>query len=115
MVSDPIDEARLAEIDAAYAPFPGFSDWSAAVAVSSAWGEATSGLEEVRLGVPPETLSGAVEMVMRAAAVDTGAIEGLYEITEGITLTVATQAAAWQESLNEAGANVRALFEAQLA
>ena len=83
--------------------------------VSSAWDAASTELEQVAGEAASETLGGAVEMVMRAAAVDTGAIEGLYDVNEGITLTVATQAAAWQESLNEAGANVRALFEAQLS
>ncbi len=94
MVPDPMDDERLAEIDAAYEPFPEFSDWAGGISVSSAWDEATTRLEDVTREVASETLGGAVEMVMRAAAVDTCAIEGLYDINEGITLTVATQAAA---------------------
>jgi len=54
-------------------------------------------------------------IAMRAAAFDTGAIEGLYSTDRGLTLTVATQAAAWEQQVDERGVDVRSLFEAQLA
>ena len=52
---------------------------------------------------------------MRAAAVDTGAIEGLYDVDRGFTFSVATQATAWQAAVLEKGENVRELIEAQLS
>jgi hypothetical protein len=51
---------------------------------------------------------------MRAAAFDTGAIEGLYKTDRGLTMTVATQAAAWQATVDEKAPDARAYFEAQL-
>lgn len=53
-------------------------------------------------------------MVTRAAAVDTAAIEGLYAVDRGFTISVAMQAAAWQAAFDERGANARSMFEAQL-
>jgi len=52
--------------------------------------------------------------VKRAAALDTGAIEGLYEVDRGFTYTVAFETAAWEVELAKKGENVRPLFEAQL-
>jgi len=46
--------------------------------------------------------------------VDTGAIDGLYEVDRGFTFTVATQAAMWEAAVNEKGPEVRALIESQL-
>jgi Fic family protein len=62
----------------------------------------------------PEALRKSVEVAVRAAAMDTGAIEGLYTVDRGFTMSVATQAIAWEHALDEKGENVRALFEAQL-
>ena len=45
---------------------------------------------------------------------DTGAIEGLYMVDRGFTMTVASQAFAWEHALEEKGEKVRELFEAQL-
>jgi Fic family protein len=54
-------------------------------------------------------------VAVRAAALDTGAIEGLYNVDRGFTMTVAVQGLAWQQMVEERGAGVRELFEAQLA
>ena len=52
---------------------------------------------------------------MRTAAFDTGAIEGLYPTDlGGLTFTVATQAAAWEQEIVEPDENALELFKAQL-
>ena len=56
----------------------------------------------------------AVEVALRAAAVDTGALEGEYTVDRGTTMAVATQAEGWEEQIEARGENVRRLFEAQL-
>jgi Fic family protein len=59
-------------------------------------------------------LQTAREIVTRAAAIDTGALEHLYEVDRGFTFTIATQAAAWEATLNAKGPDVRALIESQM-
>ena len=61
-----------------------------------------------------DTLSGAVQTAIRAAAWDTGAIEGLYKTDRGLTMTVATQAAAWESKISGQAPDARAYFDAQL-
>ncbi len=54
-------------------------------------------------------------MALRSAALETGAIEGLYSTNRGITRTVALQGAMWEAELDKLGPDVRGHFEAQLA
>ena len=79
------------------------------------WSRFAANLAERRSEASPETLKAAVEVAVRAAALDTGAIEGLYNVDRGFTMTVAVQGLAWQQMIDERGAGVRELFEAQLA
>src|SRR6266700_2511437 len=102
-----------AEADSAYRPFPGFSDWSAEVPDSSLWDEGHESLVELREGAGPDQLDEAMSFVMRMAAIDTGAIEGLYDVDRGFTYSVAAQAATWEASMDERGPQTRLLFQAQ--
>jgi hypothetical protein len=105
---------RERALDAAYKPFPPFAEWLEGTAVTdSRW-------ERYRLELdsyPKEQYSAfakAREIAQRAAAFDTGAIEGLYETDRGFTYSVAFEIGAWQAALDAKGGNVRSLFEAQL-
>ena len=104
------------EADAKYEPFPSFADWAAQVSLDEArWGRYTARLEGLRKESSPELLKKAKEVVERAAAVDTGAIEGLYETDRGFTFTVATEAVLWQSVVEEKkGSQVLALIKSQL-
>ena len=51
---------------------------------------------------------------MRAAAFDSGAIEGLYPADQGFTITAAFQASAWEAGLHERGAVTEELVAGQL-
>lgn len=101
------------EADANYRSFPSFSDWTRCRVDDVRWKRYTAILQE-RGSTSPEQLAEAQEVVKRAAAVDTGALEGLYEVDRGFTFTVATQAAIWEASLDSKGQQVRALIESQL-
>ncbi len=106
---------ELAQLDAQYAPFPPLREWRYAVSRPELWAGDKREIEVLRQELDPGHLERAVEVALRAAAFDTGAIEGLYTSDRGLTMSVATQAAAWQQKVDERGPDVRAFFEAQLA
>jgi len=111
-MSDP--ETNIHVLDAAYKPFPTFAEWAARSSVDTVrWDRYNAALRE-KSGLSPAVLRRAREVVKRAAALDTGAIEGLYEVDRGFTFTVAFETAAWEVELAKKGENVRPLFEAQL-
>lgn len=101
------------EADASYRSFPSFVDWARCRVDDVRWKRYTAILEE-RGSTSPEQLAEAREVLKRAAAVDTGALEGLYEVDRGFTFAVATQAAIWEAKLDSKGQQVRALIESQL-
>jgi Fic family protein len=101
-------------LDAAYKPFPTFAEWAAKTSVDTVrWDRYKAELQN-RPATSPDAFKRAYEIVKRAAALDTGAIEGLYEVDRGFTFTVALETAAWELELAKKGENVRSLFEAQL-
>ncbi len=110
------DPPALAQGDRLYQGFPDFSAWGPLPPEDvDLWSRFAASLEERRREASPETLKAAVEVAVRAAALDTGAIEGLYSVDRGFTMTVAVQGLAWQQMIEERGAGIRELFEAQLA
>lgn len=107
-------DTHIRVLDSAYKPFPPFSEWASRSSIDTArWDRYKAGIEE-RTEQSREALKRAREVVKRAAAMDTGAIEGLYEVDRGFTFTIAFQTAAWELELAKKGENVRSLFEAQL-
>ncbi len=115
----PEDSARmesLSQADQLYRGFPDFSAWGELSSEDAdLWSRFAASLEERRREASPETLKAAIEVAVRAAALDTGAIEGLYSVDRGFTMTVALQSLTWEQAIEERGAGVRELFEAQLA
>jgi len=108
--------ASLTQADQLYRGFPDFSEWGKlSPSDADLWSRFAASLEERRREASPDALKAAVEVAVRAAALDTGAIEGLYHVDRGFTMTVAMQSLAWEQAIEERGANVRELFEAQLA
>jgi Fic family protein len=103
------------QADSLYKSFPDFSAWGELTPSDiDLWNRFAANLNERRQSATPETLKSAVEVAVRAAALDTGAIEGLYTVDRGFTMTVAFQSLAWEQAIEERGAGVRELFEAQL-
>jgi Fic family protein len=104
----------IREIDAQYRGFPPLATWPHDEPAGEVWSRRVAELEAARSGASAEDLAKARQLVMRMAAIDTGAIEGLYSVDRGFTITVATQAAAWEAAMEERGVGIRPLFEAQL-
>jgi Fic family protein len=105
----------ISQADSLYRGFPDFSAWGKlSPADSDLWDRFSASLEERRKAATPEALQAAVEVAIRAAALDTGAIEGLYPTDRGFTMAVALQSMAWEQAIEERGAGIRELFEAQL-
>lgn len=105
-----IDPATL---DRNYSPFPGFLDWKATLD-EERWEEVQADLEAIRERLGEDAFNAAVDFTLRTAAIDTGAIEGLYEVDRGFTFSVAMQAVAWDAETEARGADIQRLFEAQL-
>jgi Fic family protein len=79
-----------------YEPFPDFDEWNGSEFDPTTIDRFAALLTTTRQTVEPEQLRRAVETATRWAAVDTGAIEGLYEVSRGFTMSVAVGAAAWE-------------------
>jgi Fic family protein len=100
--------------DALYKPFAPFSNWANCSVDRVRVDRYSTELNRLK-AESEDTLKRALEIVKRAAAVDTGAIEGLYDTDRGgFTYTVAVQAAHWEAALAKKGPKVGALFESQL-
>ena len=105
----------LESADSLYRGFPDFTAWGPLQPEDEdLWSRFAASLEERRKAATPEALKASVDVALRAAALDTGAIEGLYTVDRGFTMTVAVQGLAWEQMIEERGAGVRELFEAQL-
>lgn len=90
-----------------YQPFPSFETWLGASFNPSIFEHAENKLLAKRVTSDPNSLREAVQRATRSAAVDTGAIEGLYTVDRGFTFSVATQAATWESMVEHKGEPVR--------
>ena len=109
-----VTPAQLRALDAQYRPFPDFQTFCAAVTVDTdLWERVAASLRQKQSDASAD-FDRAVEVALRAAAVDTGALEGEYTVDRGFTMTVATQEEGWEERVAARGERVRRLFEAQL-
>jgi len=95
----------------AYVPFASFSEWKDSTTVNAhRWNQESEPARKLR-GEKQEAFARALEIVKRAAASETGGIEGLYR-SENITQT-AIELSAWESALRGANPDTRALIEAQ--
>jgi Fic family protein len=118
-VTDPVVAASRppADLDARYQPFAPFAAWRAAAVDLDLRlvDEAASQLDDECRTADPATVRAVRDFAVRAAAFDTGAIEGLYETDRGVTFAVATQSAAWESTVAEvSGPEAVRHFEAHL-
>lgn len=108
-----MDEVEIKRVDALYKSFPSFSEWKRSRVDLAKWDKYQGRLTRVSK-TPPDVLKKALSIVKRTAAIETGAVEGLYEVDRGFTITVATQAALWETALNQKGEETKSLIEGQL-
>lgn len=71
-----------------YSGWPALDDWPALASDVQLWNHHFDRLQQARIAAGSR-LAGVVEIAIRAAAADSGAIEGLYSITAGATRQVA--------------------------
>ena len=111
----PLTTEELARLEEQYRPFPAFSDWPTEVPAAELWKRYRDELAALKNEVADnDEVEKAIQVAVRAAAFDTGAIEGLYPTDRGLTRTVATQAAMWQQEVEARSKDALAFFEAQL-
>ncbi|MGI8983495.1 MAG: Fic family protein [Acidimicrobiales bacterium] len=80
------------------------------------WDSSVRRLADQRASAGPTASATYAERAARMASIDTGAIEGLYRVDRGFTITVAAMAAEWQARIQrEKGPDVAALVGAQKA
>jgi Fic family protein len=109
-----VTETEMRQLDAAYHSFPSFGAWSEATIDTIRWDRYSALVDAQRSKVSTEHLERAYRIALRAAAVDTGAIEGLYQVDRGFTFTVAMETAAWEAEVSKRGETVHSLIESQL-
>ena len=80
-----------------YVPFPAFAGWLTEPFDGSLIDQFARELDRDHQELSSTSLNDAVEIATKWAAVNTGAIEGLYEIDRGFTYSVAVSAAAWSD------------------
>lgn len=114
MAVKPLTPEEIAELDAAYTPFPTYEEWPQTSPTLTSWGESCDRFNEVAQQADDDSIERAREIALRAAAFDTGAIEDLYSTNRGLTFTVAEQSALWEQKVEAQGPDALALFEAQL-
>ena len=95
---EPVDPTRW---DVAYASFPSIDRWLTAAIDGTYWAAVLVRLRAAQAAVPVQTRDDEVHKSLRAAALNTGALEGLHAADRGLTLTVITDAA-WQAALERA-------------
>ncbi|WP_181125694.1 Fic family protein [Rathayibacter sp. AY1B7] len=98
-----------------YTPFPSFEEWEgrgADVALVDTFAEM---LASERADVPGELWQRMLDITNKWAAVDTGAIENLYEVDRGFTFTVAATTVAWARIPEQKGDEVARVIADQLA
>jgi Fic family protein len=108
-----VSAEEILKIDATYEPFPSFQEWKALKYNEEKWARYTEKLKAAQ--EKPELLEWAAKIVRRAAAIETGAVEGLYPIEHGFTFAIARETTDWQARLETKGENAKNLIEAQLS
>ncbi len=96
-----------------YRPFAALSSWVFPER-PAVWNDFATIFEKARADASDSDTTSALTFALRSAALETGAIEGLYATTRGITRTIALQGALWEAALDEIGTDVRGHFDAQL-
>lgn len=110
-VTDDADSQSSEASTAVYKPFPSFASWELGGFDTADFDRYSAMLATAKKSAPPEALEAALTTARRYAAVDTNAIEGIYEVDRGFTRTIATQAAAWEAVMDARGSHVRPAFD----
>jgi Fic family protein len=106
---------RIQAADSAYGSIPTFEEFAGDVTWPGLlWDEEMAALAHARRQVDEQTVARSAERWIREAAVDTGALEGLYSTDRGFTMSVATGYLADSHIRIEKGDDFVRLFESHL-
>jgi Fic family protein len=94
-----------------YVNFPSFADWSKQSQPMATFDGFAKQLAALRESSDPDTLAKVIDVATRWAAIDTGAIEGLYEVERGFTISMAVNAAVLENIHAAKGAAVARTVE----
>lgn len=103
----------IRQADADYVPFSPFEKWASCKVDETRWERQVAELRQLE-DVSADTLKRSLEIVKRAAAFDTGAIEDLYPTDRGITHAVAMQSAMWENAASQGNPETLDLFNSQM-
>ena len=101
------------KIDNSYKGFPTFNDWKDISINLERWARNIARLKSIK-GASQEALDHARKIVRRYAAVETGAIEKLYDVDRGFTWSVACELADLDLLLIDKGEVTHSLIDSQL-
>jgi Fic family protein len=104
---------EIPEIDSIYTPFPDFDKWNGIKVDLDSWAEFCEKQKALK-STHPEKLEKALKIITEAAAIETGAIESLYELERGFTVTVAAKMATWEAAINKKNEKEKSLIKSQL-
>jgi Fic family protein len=102
------------ELQATHRPFPFVEDWTAGGDLETAHLSQLEAITRDLDQLPQEICRKAVAAIRDVAAVETGAIENLYELERGITITAAAEGAILGNALAGQPDRVRSLIAAQM-
>lgn len=94
-----------------YQPFPSFDDWKQIEVSLLDVIESSRHFSDLKDSTDRSALDATLERAKRAAAVDTNAIEGIFQTDRGFTHTVATQVGAWEQQMAMKGKHVKPAFD----
>lgn len=106
-------QESVRQADAEYKEISSFTSWSTLTIEKNRWDSHFKMVHELG-GDNPDRFAKARDVAKRAAAIDTGAIEGLYELDRGITITIALQSAMWEATSQKVDEKARSFIECQL-
>jgi Fic family protein len=90
------------ELDARYRPFASFSEWRDVPIAAALWDRRRLRLEQSRAELSNAAVEHGNRQSLIAAALNTGAIEGLHRAGRGLTLTVVEHAVDWEPHVRAA-------------
>ncbi len=107
------EPTEILKIDADYRPIESFERWSGCTVDAERWKHYTEQVQNLREN-NEDLLRRSLEVVKKAAAIETGALENLYELPHGFTITAAYQVAHLEAAFNESTEKARPYIQSQL-
>lgn len=104
MDNEAVAEDEVTAADKPYEPFPTFANWALTPFKTKDLDFYFERLENLKSSYSKDDISEMMTQVLKWAVVDTGAIEGLYQVDRGFTFNVAVNSQAWSKIHETRGA-----------